>query len=215
MKGRHWRHFCIEWPHMVTGLFAPSAWISRGASPGTAAGAQPARPASPNDSQDAMDAGWGAGSSEEPVDLDGEPGLLVRHPMYRSLFGNVFLEDAVLRMFCQTAKLSGLLFGDNQAHSEVTSEVDIEAILTVAEDLNKYIQVLLGPVATTKLHRLLHHLGDELRNRGKLWEGDTSENESRHAAIKQMFRQSNKSGDTLLLQMLKAEETQSEVLHEM
>ncbi|KAK1862479.1 hypothetical protein I4F81_005047 [Pyropia yezoensis] len=168
-----------------------------------------------NTSQDAMDDGWGAGSSEEPVDQEGEPGLLVRHPMYRSLFGNVFLEDAVLRMFCQTAKLSGLLFGDNQAHPEVTSEADIKAIMTVAEDLNKYIQVLLGPVATTKLHRLLHHLGDELRNRGNLWEGDTSENESRHAAIKQMFRRSSKSGDTLLLQMLKAEETQSEVLHEM
>lgn len=214
MKGRHWRHFSIEWPHMVAGLVGPAAWTRGGASPGTAAGDQHAMPDSPSASQDAMGDGWGAGSSEEPVYLEGEPVILVHHPMYRSLFGNVFLEDAVLRLFCQTATLSGLLFRDKQARPEVASDGDMNAIVTVAEDLNKRIQVLFGPVATTKLHRLLHHLGKELRNKGNLWEGDTSENETRHSSIKHMFKRSNKNGDTLLLQMLNAEETQSEVLQE-
>lgn len=124
---------------MVAGLFEPAAWTRAGASSSTAAGAEPAMPASPTPFNDELYDGWGAGSSEEAVDMDAEPVILVHPPRYRSLFGNVFLEDAVLRLFCRTAKLSGLLFEDNQAHPEVTSEADIKATVTVAEDLNKYV----------------------------------------------------------------------------
>lgn len=201
---------------MVAGLFGP-AWWSLG-SPTSAASADGAAGVSAATFQpdDAMeDDGWGVEDGEEGVYRAPEAEVVIHHPMYRPLFGNVFLEDAVLRMFCQAAKLNNLLFGDNQANPEVLSDMDVEEIATAAEVLGNYIQVLLGPVATTKLHRLMRHLAMELRNRGNLWEGDTSENEARHASIKQMFKRTNKHGVDLLLQMLRAEETQSEVLEQM
>ncbi len=82
----------------------------------------------------------------------------------------------------------------------------------VAKMLGDMIQVLLGPVHTTKLHRLMYHVHEELTRRGNLWEGDTSENESLHPAGKMMYRRTNKHGPSLMLQLLRAEETKSEVL---
>lgn len=114
-------------------------------------------------------------------------GLLFDDPDYRELFGNAFVEDAVLRMMCQAAQLIGLLFGDNLANPEVTTEAEAKRMAQLARELVDTIQVLLAEVHNTKLHRPAHHLLQELRNVGNLWEGDTSLNESAHASQKAMF----------------------------
>lgn len=68
---------------------------------------------------------------------------------------------------------------------------------------------------TTKIHRLVMHLGDKLRTRGKLWERDLSENKRLHSTCKQMFKRGNKSGPNVSLQMMRCNKTQSAVLQEL
>lgn len=86
------------------------------------------------------------------------------------------------------------------------------AIADAAHLLGQMIQVLLGPVHTTKLYRLMYYLLQELLGRGKLSEGDTSENESKPSSFKQTYRRTKKRGPTLPFQMLRADETRDDVM---
>lgn len=243
MTGRQWRHFCVEWPHVVVGLFGPKvspqarSLLAR-SSPVSTAPTHDSTPSStpvlPNDGLDSSSmAGDTMGAAEELGDgwcatttteedrmeitaLERPPdGPDMRHGSpYYTIFGDIPLEDAVLTMFCQAALVNGMLFGDNQYSVAVMPDSMAVSIADAAHMLGRMVQVILGPVHTTKLHRLMYHLLQELRNRGNLSEGDTSENESMHARCKQMFRRSNKRGATLPLQMLRAEETQDYILGE-
>lgn len=160
----------------------------------------------------AADGAHSDASEEVPSGRPLRVGPLVGDPNYRELFGTAFVEDSVLRMMCQAAKLNGLLFGDNKADPEVTTEAEGKEMAKLARDLVDSIQVLLGEVHNTKLHRLAHHLLVELQNVGNLWEGDTSMNESAHTSLKGMFRRTNRVGRSLMLQMLRAVETQTDLL---
>lgn len=135
-----------------------------------------------------------------------------RSPSYCRLFGDGPLEDAVLTMFCHAALANNLLFGDNVRDSTYTTDSQAASLAAEARVLGDMVQALLGPVHTTKLHRLMFHLLAELRNRGNLAEGDTSANEHRHSQTKQMFRRSNKRGALLMLQLIRADETRAAVL---
>lgn len=168
MTGRHWRHFCVEWPHMVAGLFGPASWDRPSATlnryPASALGLASVSTPAPlsfddSDSEDAESGRASFARRDGPVVLD---------PAYREQFGNVCVEDAVLCMFCQAAKLNGLLFGDNKANPEITTDAEADEMAKLANDLVNSIEVLLGSVISTKLHRLAHHLLKELRNRGNL-----------------------------------------------
>jgi len=147
----------------------------------------------------------------------GPPGPDVIHTeRYKNVFADLPLHDAVLTTFCRAAQLGGQLFGDNVADTVSLTEAQIVAMEENAVALGvDCIQTLYGHVNTTKLHRLIAHLGDELRGRGNLWEGDTSENERLHASCKRMFRRTNKRGPGVALQMMRCEESQSAVLQEL
>lgn len=140
---------------------------------------------------------WGAGGALQlghlrlsgglgPTCASYERGPLVNDPYYRAHLGGLILEDAVLHMSCQAAKLNGLLCGDNMADSVVTTREDAVYMADLAKTFVKSIQVFLGPFHTSKLHRLSGHRLQELLNRGNLWECDTSTNESQHSSVKQM-----------------------------
>jgi len=131
-------------------------------------------------------------------------------------FPGVAVHDAFLETFCRAARLGGLLFGDNVADPHVVTESQINMIDEAANELGvDAIQTLYGHVNTTKLHRLIQHLGDELRARGNLWEGDTSTNEKLHGSCKRMFKRSNKRGPGVALQMMRCDESQSAVIREL
>lgn len=192
---------------MVAGLIGPAGWREP---PSLLTSSRTTlrslgRPVEPDGT--VMDA-----SEEGAAGRANRAGLLFDGPDYRKLFGNAFVEDAVLRMMCQAAQLNGLWFGDNQANPEVTTEAEAKRMAQLARELVDTIQVLLGEVHNTKLHRFAHHLLQELRNVGNLWEGDTSLNESAHASLKAMFRRTNRVGRSLMLQILWAAETQTDVL---
>jgi len=147
----------------------------------------------------------------------GLPGPDVIHTeRYKDVFEDVPLHDAVLITFCRTAQFDGQLFGDNVVDTTVLTEDQNFAMEENAVALGvDCIQTLYGHVNTTKLHRLIAHLGDELRGRGNLWEGDTSENYRLHASCKRMFRRTNKRGTGVALQMMRCEESQSTALQEL
>jgi len=135
---------------------------------------------------------------------------------YQDHFDNMPVHDAYLEMFCQAARLGGMLFGDNVRDATVLTEAAVNDMDDAAKVLGvDYIQTLYGHVNTSKLHRLVQHLSDELRNRGNLWEGDTSVNEKLHGSCKRMFKRSNKRGPGVALQMMRCEEAQSAVIREL
>lgn len=122
------------------------------------------------------------------------------------------VQDAIQDMFCQAVKLGGMLLGDNQRDTVCTTAAEVTTMVDAARDVGRCAQVLIGPVHTSKLHRLMRYLRAELELQGNLWEGDTSQNESLHKICKRMYQRSNKRGPTLALQMTRGEQAQSEVL---
>jgi len=135
---------------------------------------------------------------------------------YRELYGQLPLHRAVLDVYCRMAVLGGRLMGDNMADTIRMSEQQMRDLANEARDLviNR-VDLLFGPAHTTKAHRLGVHLLAALLNNGNLWEGDTSENESLHGVCKKMYARTNKRGPSMVLQMMRATETQTEVLREL
>jgi len=106
--------------------------------------------------------------------------------------------------------------GDNVSDTVHMSELQMHALADEAKVfIVDYVDLLFGPANTTKAHRIANHLLAALLANGNLWEGDTSENEALHGPCKRMYARTNKRGPTIVLQMMRAAETQAEVLREL
>lgn len=210
MSGRSWRHFVVHWPHMVAGLAGPADPQRLSSTP---------RRDEREQAQTLFAAGVDENAEGGPLDEDDQPapcGFETGEGSdYHSIFGDMPVEDAVQDMYCQAATLSGCFFGDNVGDTTYLSATQIDFMSAAALKLGRSIQVILGPVHTSKLHRLMFHLRAELENRGNLAEGDTSVNESLHKVCKRMYSRSNKRGPTLLMQMMRGEQSQTEILRGM
>jgi len=229
MTGRSWRHFSCFWPFIVAGALGPAEAASSSDSgldgddvaPVSLALAARARQSQTGSDDDGSELSFVADTADVPEEMRDTSGSspgpdVIDTDRYRDVFGDVQLHDAMLEMFCQAAQLGGNLFGDNVADTAVTSEEQIELMEARATALGVHcLQTLYGHINTSKVHRLVRHLGDELRGRGNLWEGDTSENEKLHSSCKRMFHRSNKRGPTVALQMMRCDEAQSAVLREL
>lgn len=205
MTGRSWRHFSVHWPHIIAGLIGP-------ADPERLAQLTPPESSSRRTAAGSTDDGVGMEDDEDahqpmPAGIstaEGSP--------YYEYFGQIAVEDAVQEMFCQIAELNGLFFGDNMQDTVHITGTEVTAMTHAAFNVGRCAQILLGPLHTSKLHRLMRHLQSELELRGNLWEGDTSRNESLHKVCKKMYLRSNKRGPTLDLQMMRGEQAQTEIL---
>ena len=238
MTGRTWRHFSVFWPFMLAGAVGPRGADDHGeelldglrvAPSAGALGVLAAADTSSDDGgTDAASASdWqsdAGGDAARPAEVDeplaaGQelPGPdLVNTARYLQVFGSIPIDDAVLLTFCRAAQLGGALFGDNVARTTTMTEEQIQSMEDAASGLGvDCVQTLYKLTNTTKLHRVVQHLGAELRGRGNLWEGDTSENERLHASCKRMFERSNKRGPGVALQMMRREETQSAIIREL
>jgi len=226
MTGRNWRTFCPYWPFLVAGVVGlPSDDDGDNAAGGgtsTDRNSHGAAPASTTANDVAVFTdGWGDvegdvfAVAEEPTGALPGPSLSTSE-QYKKVYKNLPVHDAVLTMFCKAAELNNLLFGDNVLDPNVLFDEDIDDLARAATSLAvDYVQNIYGDIHTTKLHRLARHFGDELQNRGNLWEGDTSVKEYLHGACKRMYQRSNKRGPGVALQMKRCEETQSQVLLEL
>lgn len=131
---------------------------------------------------------------------------------YHALFANMAVEDAVEDLFCRVAKLGGMFCGDNVADTVCTTGTQVAAMVQAAQEVGRRAQVLLGPVHTIKLRRIMRHLRAKMEGRGNLWEGDSSADESLYKVCKEMYLRSNKSGPTLALKMMRDEQAHTEIL---
>jgi len=237
MTGRSWWNFSVFWPFMLAGVVGPrdaddpDELLLDGLPVAPTAGARWA-PATEDTGSDDDASGTANGSDgqsdaggdgarsadvDEPLAAGQElPGPEVANSQsYLQVFGAMSIDDAVLVTFCRAAQLGGALFGDNVASTTAMTELHIKSMEDAASALGvDCVQTLYKMKVTTKLHRLVQHLGAELRGRGNLWEGDTSENERLHASCKRMFRRSNKRGPNVTLQMMRCDEAQSSVLQD-
>lgn len=89
---------------------------------------------------------------------------------------------------------------------------ELDSIVASTFKLGRCTQVIVGAVHTYNLHQMMFHLGEELTNRGNLSQGDTSVNESLHKVCKRMYARSNKRGPNISLQMMRGEQSQTEIM---
>jgi len=227
MTGRSWRHFSVFWPFILAGAVGPPESDDAAAEPGDHGVAPTGAAPTSTSFGSAMDDGslWNDGwvsSGGDILAVEEEPlgelpaADLASTARYKAAFQEKPIHDAVLEMFCKTAQLGGQLFGDNVADATSLTEAAVRRMEDNAMTLGgKYLQKLYGRINTSKVHRLVYHLGDELRERGNLWEGDTSQNEKLHGVCKRMYTRTNKRGPGVTLQMMRCEQTQTEVLREL
>jgi len=205
MTGRSWRHFSVFLPFMVAGIIGPPQDVD--AAP-TQAGGRRRVPATrlPEAAAGVQAHANDAANSDGCVCVDDDELAIEDEPLeelpdadlataarYLAVFKEMPVHNAVLELFCKASALEGLLFGDNVADITILTEAEVRRIEEHAEKLAvDYLQTLYGRTNTSKVHRLIYHLGDELRYRGNVWEEDTSQKETLHAACKRMYRRTNK-----------------------
>jgi len=219
MTGRLWRHALAIMPHMIAGVGGPAEerLVRHVDAAPTRAGIRTQRPVGESDE---LDDGHGPGADGLEAADEVLPDPVVPDVMssdkYRRLYGDLPLHRAVLDVFCRMAVLGGRLMGDNVADTTHMSERQMRSLADEAQVfIIEHVDLLFGPVHTTKAHRLANHLLAALLSNGNLWEGDTSENEALHGPCKKMYLRTNKRGPTMVLQMMRAAEAQTEVLREM
>jgi len=219
MTGRHWR-YCLEMmPHMISGAGGPVEQCTAGHPDAAPAQLAAARRRSAIDG-DELDEGHGPeGAVLVPADeVLPDPTVpdVTTSDKYRELYGQLPLHRAVLEAYCRMAVLGGRLMGDKMADTIRMSEQQMRDLPNEARDLviNR-VDLLFGPAHTTKAHRLAVHLLAALLNNGNLWEGYTSDKESLHGVCKNMNALTNKRGLSMVLKMMRAMETQTEVLREL
>ena len=229
MTGRSWRHFSVFWPFIVAGLIGPPEDTDAAPpQPGNDDHVPRTTDTRAETSINANDDRDGSINQDGWVGVDGDDLAVEDEPLgelpeadvaastrYLAVFKHMAVHDAVLELFCKAAALGGRLFGDNTGDTTTLSEAQVRGMEADAEVLGiDYLQTLYGRINTSKIHRLVYHLGDELRSCGNLWEGDTSQNEALHGACKRMYKRTNKRGPGVALQMMRCEQTQAEVLKE-
>jgi len=186
VTGRTWRHFSVFWPFMLAGAVGPcvaeNPWHELlDAFPvapiACEVGALTAADTSSDDggSDTASASGWKSDAGgdaartayvDEPLAAGQElPGPdLVNTPRYLQVFGSMPIHDAVLLTFCRAARLGGALFGAIVASTTSLTEEQINSMEEAASALCvDCFQTLYSLTNTTKLYRLVQHLGAELR----------------------------------------------------
>ena len=132
---------------------------------------------------------------------------------YQSLFGSRPMHEAVLLVVCRAAVLMNKLCGDNESEGlHHTTEKAMALQNEAYQFVCHYVEVLFGPVHTTKMHALAFHLVDELLNRRNLIEADTSVNEALHRLSKIMFANTNKQTTSFPVQRLRCEQTLARII---
>jgi len=222
MTERQWRYAAVMMPHIIAGVGGPAeaAAPHPDAAPTAPPLAAEVNGRSGQATEDVLDDGHGPDgavleASEEVLPDPVVPNVATSDE-YRRAFGSASLHEAVLDVYCRMAVLSGNLMGDNMRDPTVMTEAQMRSLDEEARSfVVDYLDVLFGPVNTTKAHRVANHMLAYMLQHGSLWVGDTSENEALHRLCKRMFLRCSKRGPTIILQMMRASESQAEVLREM
>lgn len=114
---------------------------------------------------------------------------------FRRAFPDTPLHAAVTAMFAEYALLVGRI--TRHIGAAVGSSMTLKEGEEIAEQARSfvlsYVTPILGPLHTTKVHKLLCHLLEAVRLHGAVSNGDTSVNEQQHKQDKKHYARTNKS----------------------
>lgn len=133
---------------------------------------------------------------------------------YRAVFGDTPMQDAVTSMFSEYAVLYARIAGWVTACKPAPMTVqEAQEIAKHAEGfVLNYMTPILGPLHTSKVHKLLRHVLDSILMHGHLKNGNTSSNESEHKIDKKFYRRTNKSIATFTAQIVRQSQGTRELL---
>lgn len=124
---------------------------------------------------------------------------------YRDAFPDTPPHAAITAMFAEYALLVGRI--TRHLGAAVASPVTLaegQAIAAEAQEfVLRYAVPILGPLHTTKVHKLLAHLMEAVRLHGNLMNGDTGKNEQQHKDDKRHYVRTNKSKSGYLRQLVR------------
>jgi len=149
-----------------------------------------------------------AGAADHVVDEEGE-GLSASYEYdwdaYHAAFGDTPMDVAVTAMFAEYA----MLYGRISNHVGASSAPPMT--LSRAESISKqasmfvtdYVNPILGPIYSTKMHKLLRHVLDAIRMHGNLRNGNTGGNETEHKMDKGFYNCTNKGHGSFTEQLVR------------
>lgn len=126
-------------------------------------------------------------------------------PAYRRAFPDTPLHAAVTAMFAEYALLVGRI--TRHLGAAVGSPMTLGEGEEIAQQARTfvlcYVTPILGPLRTTKVHKLLCHVLDAVRLHGSIANGDTSMNEQQHKLDKRHYGRTNKGTRTYMRQLVR------------
>ena len=124
---------------------------------------------------------------------------------YHATFKDKPLEDAVTELFAEYAALYARIAGYTGARVAAPMTLtEAQALQTQAKAfVTDHVTPLLGPIFSTKMHKLLCHLLDAIKWHGNLRNCNTSSNEAGHKEDKKYYRRTNGAFDSFTQQMVR------------
>jgi len=116
---------------------------------------------------------------------------------YREAFPDVPLHAAITAVFGQYALIVGRI--TRHLGGTALAPMTLAEGASIAEEarvfITRYVTPILGPIHTTKVHKLLAHVLDAVRLHSTLRSGDTSTNEGKHKDDKRHYDRTNRGRD--------------------
>jgi len=124
---------------------------------------------------------------------------------YRAVWGVTPVHVAVTAMFAEYAQLYALISG--QTTSVLRPDMTLSEGTAIGKKatafVRDYLTPILGPMLSTKVHKLLCHVVDAIKAHGNIQNGNTAANESGHKDDKPYYARTNKVIDTFTRQLVR------------
>jgi len=118
------------------------------------------------------------------------------------------------RVLCELVAVTNEIFAEPCTGGSTTGAHAAAVAERAQSWVMEYVQPLLGPSHTTKLHRPSVHLLEEFHLRANMYHCNTGFNEQLHMAEKEAYKATNKRRDQLVEQLLVSHQAAASLLEE-
>jgi len=122
---------------------------------------------------------------------------------YEAAFGDTPYHVAVTTLFIKYAQLMSRLTGHHHCRAPMTVAGAEEVGAMAKSFVLDYMVPILGEWVSTKVHKLLAHVIEAIKQHGALSNGDTGSNEALHSQDKRRYCRASGSDDAFRTQMLR------------
>jgi len=122
---------------------------------------------------------------------------------YQAAFGDTPYHVAVTKMFVTYAQLVSRLTGHRHCRAPMSVAAAEEVGALAKSFVLEYIVPILGKWFSTKVHKLLAHVLEAIKEHGAINNGDTGSNEALHGQDKRRYVRTSGSDDTFRTQMMR------------